>query len=76
MAVLKTLAKIGPNADPVFRDECMLYYIARERVLLYISVDGGSKFISSDYIMDFFLCVQLLFHGWQRWLKQTTVAGI
>ena len=22
MAVLKTLAKIGPNADPVFRDEC------------------------------------------------------
>ena len=22
MAVLKTLAKIGPHADPVFRDEC------------------------------------------------------
>ena len=24
MAVLRTLAKIGPNADPVFRDECKL----------------------------------------------------
>ena len=22
MAVLKTLAKIGPHTDPVFRDEC------------------------------------------------------
>lgn len=22
MAVLRTLAKIGPHADPVFRDEC------------------------------------------------------
>ena len=22
MSVLKTLAKIGPHADPVFRDEC------------------------------------------------------
>jgi len=22
MVVLKTLAKIGPTADPVFRDEC------------------------------------------------------
>ena len=24
MTVLKTLAKIGPHADPVFRDECQL----------------------------------------------------
>ena len=23
MALLKTLASIGPHADPVFRDECM-----------------------------------------------------
>ena len=27
MAVLKTLAKIGPHADPVFRDECKYQYV-------------------------------------------------
>ena len=37
MAVLKTLAKIGPHADPVFRDECKYQYVQLSQYSFLVS---------------------------------------